>query len=404
MSHHTDPPIEVAARVGADDAAEPSVANHSAFRSRKTFGSLDGLRALSIIAVVWHHTPGESWLTRNVPASDFGFLGVDLFFVISGFLIVTLLLRERASTGGISLKYFYFRRSLRIFPLYYGLILAFALLYFFQSDARATAFRSDLPYLLTYLTNWHYAAGMFAITWSLAAEEQFYLVWPAIERFFARFAVMLLVGLMIASQLIHFGAIDGFLVSSLGWSPEEPRMLRETTFMPILLGVALAHALNHRPTYERLALVLGRRYSAPTALVVLLCAVQFLPDDIRGWPRLTIHLLMVLLVATTVMRADHSLAGLLRFAPLARIGVVSYGIYLLHHIGLDAGAEIGAILGTHIPEQNFLIGGALSWTLAELSFRYYEQPFLRLKRRFAPTAASDSTSRQTPHGEGIHVP
>jgi peptidoglycan/LPS O-acetylase OafA/YrhL len=406
MSQYTDTPIDAATNsLRPADANGGSGASYSAFRSRSIFGSLDGLRALSIIAVVWHHVPGENWLMRNLPGARFGFLGVDLFFVISGFLIVTLLLRERADTGGISLKKFYVRRSLRIFPLYYGLILVFALFYFFRDDARAIAFRADLPYLLTYLTNWHHAAGMFAITWSLAAEEQFYMLWPAIERFLARFAVPILAGLMAVSQIIHLGAIDGFLLAWFGWTPDQPAMLRETTFMPILLGVALAHALHYRGTSEWLMRVLGGRSAAPIALALLFFVAQFLPDDIRGWPRLTMHLLMVILVATVVVREDHALARLLRFGPVARIGVVSYGIYLLHHIGLSGGEAIGAALGTQLPHQTFLFGGLLAWALAELSFRYYEKPFLGLKRRFASGgAAKHSSPERTAPGEEAHAP
>jgi peptidoglycan/LPS O-acetylase OafA/YrhL len=97
-----------------------------AYRRRPEFLSLDGLRCLSILAVVWHHS-------LTAPASgrllNLGFLGVDLFFVISGFLIVTLLLRERFLSGTISLEKFYLRRTLRIFPLYYGLILSMAGIY-----------------------------------------------------------------------------------------------------------------------------------------------------------------------------------------------------------------------------------------------------------------------------------
>ena len=96
------------------------------YRRTRAFGALDGLRCLSILVVVWHHSPARlSWWS----ASELGFLGVDLFFVISGFLIVTLLLREREGSGDISLPKFYMRRTLRIFPLYYGLILFLAVYY-----------------------------------------------------------------------------------------------------------------------------------------------------------------------------------------------------------------------------------------------------------------------------------
>src|SRR2546421_12834986 len=90
-----------------------NAADHKNYLAAKYFPSLDGLRAISILAVIWYHVPElrPIWAT--------GFLGVHLFFVISGFLITTLLLREKAATGSISLKKFYIRRTLRIFPAYY---------------------------------------------------------------------------------------------------------------------------------------------------------------------------------------------------------------------------------------------------------------------------------------------
>src|SRR5688500_8977594 len=104
----------------------PPAVSHDAFLRTRHFGSLDGVRCFSILAVVWHHTDhswvGAAWAGR-------GFLGVDMFFVLSGFLIVTLILREKDRTGTISLKDFYVRRTLRIFPIYYGLLLVLAALY-----------------------------------------------------------------------------------------------------------------------------------------------------------------------------------------------------------------------------------------------------------------------------------
>src|SRR5262245_57925158 len=162
-----------------------------AYRRVRVFSALDGLRALSVLAVVWQHSPRPSTFTALFPASRYGFLGVDLFFEISGFLIVTLLLRERAESGRISLRNFYARRALRIFPLYYGVLAAFALLFFVlrPNGSGAAAFRSELPVMAFYLSNWVPVSGMFAITWSLAAEEQFYFVWPPVEKWLSRYAV-----------------------------------------------------------------------------------------------------------------------------------------------------------------------------------------------------------------------
>jgi peptidoglycan/LPS O-acetylase OafA/YrhL len=358
--------------------------SHERFRSLRTFGSLDGLRCLSIVAVVWQHSVTLPAWMEDVTLFHRGFLGVDLFFVISGFLIVTLLLRERERHGRIALPNFYARRFLRIFPLYYGVLAAFAVFFWLRPEGAGTApFFRDLPFLLLYLTNWVPASGMLAITWSLAAEEQFYLLWPPIERFLPRFALAALVLLLIGSQLIQLGWIDGFLARAFGWAPDEPAMLRESTFTPICLGVALAHALHQRPSFERVAALLGRRL-APLALlaaIVLGCALT--PADLRGWPRPFLQLLMMLLIASCVVREDHVLARLLAWRPVVRIGALSYGIYLLHHIGLGIATEGLERTGVSVPFGDLLLGFPLTWALCEVSYRFYETPFLELKKRFA---------------------
>src|SRR5215831_11452940 len=98
---------------------------HRAFLEVRRFGSLDGLRAISILAVIWSHGPGQ---TAKWELARSGRLGVDLFFAISGFLITTLLLREQSASGGISLRQFYARRALRIFPLYYAVLALYCVL------------------------------------------------------------------------------------------------------------------------------------------------------------------------------------------------------------------------------------------------------------------------------------
>lgn len=129
-------------------ASSPSA--HQAFLLSRFFGSLDGLRCLSILAVVLHHSAGTHGAFSRLD------LGVSLFFAISGFLITTLLLRERDGRGDISLTGFYVRRSLRIFPLYYAVLGLYILLVFFtERDARVRSeFFHHLPAFLTYTSNW----------------------------------------------------------------------------------------------------------------------------------------------------------------------------------------------------------------------------------------------------------
>ena len=353
------------------------MSDYAAYRARRTFGSLDGFRCVSILAVIWHHSRGDLQLGR---IGTRGFLGVDMFFVLSGFLIVTLLLRERDRNGEISLKAFYARRALRIMPLYYGVVLGTALLFIgFRPDGETgQSMRHALPYLLTYTTNWFVVGNLLDITWSLSAEEQFYLLWPPVQKYVRR-PLWVLFALLVLGQLIHFGLFDTQL-AKLGAGPEDLGMLRETTFTPILLGVLLAYILHSQLGFERVARVLGHRMTPLWLAAALLASLELMPEDLRGWPRLTIHLLMMALLASAVVREDHVLAPLLKWPPVVRIGVLSYGMYLLHVFVVHFTDR----LGEHGLPALFLFPLAVLGTVAvaELSYRFYETPFLRLKKRF----------------------
>ncbi|HEY1101041.1 MAG TPA: acyltransferase, partial [Myxococcota bacterium] len=312
-----------------------------------------------------------------------------LFFVISGFLIVTLLLRERDRRGDISLKNFYVRRFLRIFPLYYGVLaaLTFAFLVVAKHANMAPAFFHDLPFALTYTSNWAdviTGAGLLTfleITWSLSAEEQFYVVWPPAERFLRRATLPLLGALLTTSVLIQFGVFDSVFVA-LGVVEHSPRMLKETGFTPMLLGVVLAHALHAPSPFARVSALLSPTAAAPT-IVAAIVVVSLPIDDISGGPRLLVHLLMTALVGACVVREDHGLRRLLRWRPLVEVGVLSYGLYLLHmpvRIGLAAVLEkLGALSSLPLFVGTTVVTVVVAW----LSFTLYEQRFLRLKERFS---------------------
>jgi peptidoglycan/LPS O-acetylase OafA/YrhL len=365
---------------GSGDARS-SDAGYAGFRAQKTFGALDGLRAFSILAVLWHHTYEAPTGWR---ATERGFLGVDLFFVISGFLIVTLLLRERDRNGTVSLRNFYVRRFLRIFPIYYGLLIA--LLVVFLTVGRhanmAEGFFADLPWALTYTSNWVGMVTFLEVTWSLSAEEQFYLLWPPLERFARRAVVPALAVLLLVSQVIHFRMAEP-VMAALGFAPHQPEMLRQTGFTPIMLGVLLAHGLHAPRWHARLRRVLGGRVAAPLALIAILVVASWPGDDITGVPRLLLHGAMTALVGAAVIREDHVLMPLLRWAPFVRLGALSYGIYLFHMLGRHVAKALLDRAG--IPSLLALTAVTLfvTYVVAELSFRFYETRFLRWKNRFS---------------------
>jgi peptidoglycan/LPS O-acetylase OafA/YrhL len=357
-----------------------SAEEHAAYVQRRHFGSLDGLRCLCITTVIWHHTgPRWDWL----PGSKRGFLGVDMFFVISGFLIVTLLLRERDRTGGISLRAFYMRRTLRIFPIYYAVLLAMGLLFGVVShdSPRTAPYFAELPYYLTYTSNWIHAAVL-PLTWSLATEEQFYLVWPLLEKVARRFVLPALALLFVLSQWMNFARGAAYFDPIFGADHEQLHIL-QVTFTPLCLGVALAHLLHSAQGFGRFGAVLGSRYAPVVVLATLTVLANVPNEDISGFHRLGIQLLMTALVGSAAASETHALRPFLLLPALKRVGVASYGMYLYHVFAQDVAERAVERFSLGSALYAFAICFFLTWGIAELSYRLFESRFLRLKQRFA---------------------
>jgi peptidoglycan/LPS O-acetylase OafA/YrhL len=364
------------------------------FRAQSRFTALDGLRGISILAVIWHHTAAG---LGGIPLSDNGFLGVDMFFVLSGFLIVTLILRERARTGTVSLERFYVRRTLRIFPIYYlvlGGVLLFVTVVSPGSPMRVP-FLAELPFHLTYTSNWIHSATLFAIAWSLATEEQFYLLWPPIERFLPRVSVALVLAFVLLNQLVNFGVFDGVLVREFGVRRDEFAIL-QVTFTPICLGVLLAHVL-HRPTGFAFAWKLLAHAAAPWILLTVLVVECNTAGDLAGLPRLVIQLAMTLFLATCVLAEDHALSRALSARGLRRIGAISYGMYLYHPFARHFAQALLDAAGITAALALFCGCSLLTIALAELSFRWIEAPLTGWKRRFDARSAA-TLAAKTAHG------
>jgi len=351
----------------------PYAAPMSRFAATRYFSGLDALRAFSVIAVIWAHVAGPQTITLL----NQGHKGVDLFFAISGFLVTTLLLREYRRNGGISLRDFYIRRSLRIFPLYYAVLALYCVLVFatLRGTPKAAEFWDNLPAFLTYTTNWFVTLDgaaqhgvTFYFAWSLATEEQFYLFWPALMVLVIwltqrNWAPAVAAAVLVVIQIVAAGQVrPGFLAIVLA-----------SLAPAILFGVMFAVLLHNRRLFQALYPVLGHPAAAPLALAAVLACLQF---EVVS---LLTRFLMALLVACVCIREDTLLHPVLRWKPAVFVGTISYGIYLMHMLAANV---VRKLVGEHSGLLVFALTVGVVVAMAYLSYRYFEAPILKLKDRF----------------------
>lgn len=337
---------------------------------------MDGLRALAIIAVVGYHATPSS-----VPG---GFVGVDVFFVISGFLITTLLHKEIANRT-FSLADFLARRARRIVPALACVILvSFVAAYFIMSPEEMSEFGKSLASSALFGANIHFyrTTDYFALdaqerpllhTWSLSIEEQFYLLWPLVllllvTRLPRKAAIMVLVGAIFAS-----------LVTFEVYASSEPTY---AFYMPhcrawgLLIGALLALTIDKIELSQSVSEILAAL--GLTGIV----ASTFLLSDTRPYPGLA-SLVATLSTAAIIVACNRKqpyVGRLLRFAPLVWIGLISYSLYLWHW-------PIFSFARLWSPAEPALLMLSLmlvaSVSLAWLSWRYVETPLRRRYGRFA---------------------
>lgn len=356
------------------------------FQSIRVFTALDGLRALSVIAVIWQHTSG--WPGPEIFHK--GYFGVDLFFAISGFLITTLLLREYSRNGRFSLPKFYLRRSFRIFPLYYAVLAMYIVLVHVvqHGTTQGKQFLHHLPSFLTYTSNWYLGktngnSVTFYFAWSLATEEQFYAFWPPLLAL-----LLLLPGRPLMKAITALGILIVVSQSALaeGATSSLPITILASFALPILLGAGLAVALHDRRGFALLWRIFSPWLAAPICLILVLASL------VVTTPEQLTQALMVCLVGCLCIRERTPLHPPLAWHPLAYIGKVSYAIYLMHMLCANA---IRPILGRHVGILLFILTTALAIGVASISYRCFEKPLLRLGHRWGAPRRPSTLARHT---------
>jgi len=330
--------------------------------------SLDGLRALSIALVLLAHLTGTRHFASGVELGrwQLGNLGVRIFFVISGFLITTLLLEESERTGTVSLGQFYLRRLFRIFPAFYGFC---AVLFVLQQAQIITLPPGDLLAAVTYTMNYHHDRSWYAgHTWSLAVEEQFYLLWPAILLFAGPRG-----GLRVAALTV---LVVPVLRLAMGiWPALRPGI--GETFPSVADALAIGCVLaGLRPWLTRSPR--WRRFLASplfwlTPLAVAACARN--PSAKLDWlvGETVMNVGIAVIIERTLRIPDDRLGRVLNARPLVFVGTLSYSLYLWQQIFLN---RRGSSDLQSFPWNLILVGIA-----ALASYYLVERPFLRMRAR-----------------------
>ncbi|MDQ2935935.1 MAG: acyltransferase [Acidobacteriota bacterium] len=378
----------------------------SATSSTQTFGArhvpeLDGLRGIAIISVLIHH----QLTTFSVNG---GFLGVDLFFVLSGFLITGILWSEFQNTHSISLRNFYMRRVLRLGP---GLLIYLLACLFVTYRMQRIEMGKEIKLIaiaLVYSTNWLMAFGLnsfhepTAITWSLSIEEQFYLVWPIL--FFGCLMLKVRRGWIVAGLGATILAIMVHRVLLLSAGAGLTRLYygTDTRADALLMGCLIALLPVARVSKNM------KKYLNPASVLSLVALFYFIATTrfadsflYRGG-----YTLIALMAGIVIFVAANSppgiLSALLRNRALRWFGEISYGLYLWHWLVVLSSSFY--YLGYWEPWARL----ALAVGIASASFYLVEKPFNRLKTRFAiqPRDAQlvlSSTGTDKAHS-GIPIP
>ena len=373
MATQTSPP-----RLARLDTPEPRGFGH--------VNGLDGIRGLAVLLVTGLHA-GLAIHPRNGGLLPGGFIGVDIFFVLSGFLITSLLVNEHAKTGGINFGRFYARRALRLLPALFVLLGAHVLYALWTNIPLRLEAKSILA-VVFYVSNWAQSAGLrvpggIIHTWTLAIEEQFYLVWPAALLLLVRYVPSRRWMLSIVGGAALASAAIRAWIWAYGSGYPAAYMRTDARADGLLIGVGLALVWRWRLIPTR-----WLNIGATVSLAILLGVAVFWDSSSGGmyYGGYTVVSVAAAIVIIAVMENAWRLKPIFETKQLVAVGRVSYGLYLWQGLALHAAA---ARLPNHSRLFVAVVGVALAAAATVASWYLVEQPFLRIKDR---RVASQGTS------------
>jgi peptidoglycan/LPS O-acetylase OafA/YrhL len=363
------------------------------------FENLDGIRALAFSMVFLCHFFAYVTLRPRTPAEkeivDFMFnwhVGVNLFFVLSGFLITYLLLAEKEQNGNIHIRNFYIRRVLRIWPLYFLMLLVSFFIYpLVVHKFSMEVTREHLPWYMFFISNFDRVFTGFAgtghdepgVLWSIAVEEQFYLFWPVILAFMnKKYYVPLFLSVIMVSLVYRYMNLESsakLYFHTLG------------VMSDLAVGALLAYLSFYRTTFFY-KIETCKRSVILIMYLLLIAAVSFLHKWSLLNPftivteRLILSVFFLFMIAEQCF-AKNSFFKLKNFPVLGKLGVISYGLYCLHMYSIVIIQKFNVLMGyKHIPHIlfgiEFIVAYCMTLLLAYFCYRYFEKKFLNLKGRF----------------------